>query len=340
MVYRFVKISIVIILLLTGCLTQEPVEVIDKRKNYYSKSGAIQIILVKEGDTIKSIAKKYKTTPKAILQSNGLHPDSNVMPGMSLIISKEGKHDTFEASNEDHADSNEEIASSQLKPLNASEQSQGNNQKAVTGYLVSKSKTINNENNQEIITKKDIITEKPKQEQVTKAYEENNTKKQEAEAEDLDLTKEHEEVNAAASEKNVEKTSSAFKVSSPLNSDQFDWPVEGKVISRYGKVGNRFNDGINIAAPFGTPVVVAAEGKVIYIGENIEGYGNMVIVKHEGDYMTAYAHLKDVVVERGAKVKRGESLGTVGQSGNINQSQLHFSIRKGKKTIDPELSAS
>jgi murein DD-endopeptidase MepM/ murein hydrolase activator NlpD len=129
----------------------------------------------------------------------------------------------------------------------------------------------------------------------------------------------------------------SYKTRSPLGSDKFDWPVEGKLLSHYGKLGNKFNEGINIAAPLGSPVSAASDGKVVYIGNNVEGYGNLLIIKHDGDIMTAYAHLKDIVVERGATVKRGESIGSVGQVGNVNQPQLHFSVRKGKKTIDPEL---
>ena len=72
------------------------------------------------------------------------------------------------------------------------------------------------------------------------------------------------------------------------------------------------------------------------IGNNIEGYGNMIIVKHSGDYMTAYSHVQDILVERGKQVKKGESIATVGQTGNISLPQLHFSVRKGKKTINPE----
>ncbi len=132
-------------------------------------------------------------------------------------------------------------------------------------------------------------------------------------------------------------TGSAYKIKSPLNSVKFDWPVEGKVLSHYGKQGNKFNEGINISAPLGAPVTAASDGKVVYIGNNVEGYGNLVILRHDSDLMTAYAHLKEIVVERGAVVKRGESLGSVGQVGNVTQPQLHFSIRKGKKTINPEL---
>lgn len=87
----------------------------------------------------------------------------------------------------------------------------------------------------------------------------------------------------------------------------------------------------------GAPVAAASDGKVVYIGNNVEGYGNLLIIRHDGDLMTAYAHLREIVVERGATVKRGESVGSVGQVGNVTQPQLHFSIRKGKKTVDPEV---
>jgi murein DD-endopeptidase MepM/ murein hydrolase activator NlpD len=304
--------------------------VVDKGKTYYSKSGAIRFIKVKQGDTLKLLAKKYKTTPDTILRSNGLHSATEVIPGMSLIIPGEGKQNVFATSLEnDNEESgrNEQIVTSSLEPLSVDEKKEGGSSKQVTGYLVAKSKIVSGDN--EVITKKDVTTEAPK------TQDKNEKQVSGFEEEDLDLTKGTEKEPV---EKSVKvSTSTAFKVSSPLDSDQFDWPVDGKVMSRYGKVGNRFNDGINIATSIGTPVVAASEGKVIYIGENIEGYGNLVIVKHDNDYMTAYAHLKDVLVERGSKVKRGESIGTVGQSGNISQPQLHFSIRKGKKTIDPEL---
>jgi len=129
----------------------------------------------------------------------------------------------------------------------------------------------------------------------------------------------------------------AYKTKTPLNSPKFDWPIDGKVLSHYGKLGNKFNEGINVAAPLGAPVAAASDGKVVYIGNNVEGYGNLLIIRHDGDLMTAYAHLREIVVERGASVKRGESVGSIGQVGNVTQPQLHFSIRKGKKTVDPEL---
>lgn len=119
--------------------------------------------------------------------------------------------------------------------------------------------------------------------------------------------------------------------------DTFLWPVQGRVISRYGpKAGGLHNDGVNIAAPRGTPVRAAENGVVVYAGSELKGFGNMVLVKHADGYVTAYAHTADVLVQRGDKVRRGQAIARVGSSGNVDRPQLHFEIRKGRKAIDPQ----
>lgn len=138
--------------------------------------------------------------------------------------------------------------------------------------------------------------------------------------------------------KEVQVSVTTFSVKNPLNNPNYIWPVHGEVTSRFGKMGNKFNEGINISAPAGTIVNSSADGKVIYVGKKIEGYGNLMIIKHDGNIMTAYAHLNDLLVQKGAEVKKGESIATVGTSGGVEKPQLHFSIRSGKKTIDPEKS--
>lgn len=122
----------------------------------------------------------------------------------------------------------------------------------------------------------------------------------------------------------------------PMNSTEFRWPVRGRVVQNFGpQQGGGKNDGINIAVPDGTPVKAAENGVVAYAGSELKGYGNLVLIRHDNDYVTAYAHNKDISVKRGDKVTRGQVIGKAGQSGNVAQPQLHFEIRKGSNPVDP-----
>lgn len=117
---------------------------------------------------------------------------------------------------------------------------------------------------------------------------------------------------------------------------QFMRPVEGQIISGYGpKKNGLYNDGINIAAVKGSPVRAAQNGVVVYTGDDLEGYGNLVLVRHQNRMMTAYAHMDKVLIKRGDKVARGQSIGTVGKSGQVDRPQLHFEVRRGTKPLDP-----
>lgn len=117
----------------------------------------------------------------------------------------------------------------------------------------------------------------------------------------------------------------------------FIWPVRGQVISSYGpKAGGLYNDGINIAAPRGTPVKAAANGTVVYVGDKLQSYGNLVLIRHTGGMITAYAHLNSVSVRQGMQVTRGQTIGAVGSTGTVANAQLHFEVRRGKETIDPK----
>jgi len=122
----------------------------------------------------------------------------------------------------------------------------------------------------------------------------------------------------------------------PRSSGRFLWPVKGKVVSGYGpKPDGMHNDGINIAARKGTPVVAVDNGVVAYAGNELRGFGNLLLVKHPDGFITAYAHLDRIDVERGASVKRGQAIGTVGQTGSVTSPQLHFELRKGSQAVDP-----
>lgn len=122
----------------------------------------------------------------------------------------------------------------------------------------------------------------------------------------------------------------------PRDDGRMQWPVHGQMVSAYGpKEGGLRNDGINIGAPVGTPVVAAEEGTVAYAGNQLRGFGNLVLVHHADGYVTAYAHLDKIQVAKGAKVVRGQRIGTVGATGNVTSPQLHFEVRQNGKVVDP-----
>jgi murein DD-endopeptidase MepM/ murein hydrolase activator NlpD len=121
-------------------------------------------------------------------------------------------------------------------------------------------------------------------------------------------------------------------------SSKFLKPVQGDVISGYGpKKGGLHNNGINIKAPRGAPVRAAENGVVVYADNQLEGYGNLVLVRHDDRWMTAYAHLDKTLIKKGQTIMRGETLGTVGSSGSVQSPQLHFELRRGTEAINPKI---
>lgn len=119
-------------------------------------------------------------------------------------------------------------------------------------------------------------------------------------------------------------------------SGTFAWPVAGTVVSGYGPKGNGTrNDGVNIAAPRGTPVRSAENGVVVYAGNELRGFGNLLLVKHADGWMTAYGHNELLLVKKGDTVRRGDVIARVGNTGNVSTPQLHFEIRRGSRAVDP-----
>ncbi|MBX6424655.1 MAG: M23 family metallopeptidase [Variibacter sp.] len=116
----------------------------------------------------------------------------------------------------------------------------------------------------------------------------------------------------------------------------FRWPVRGRIIAGFGpKPNGQQNDGINLAVPEGTSIKAAEDGVVAYAGNELKGYGNLVLVRHANGYVTAYAHASELKVKRGDKVKRGQIIALAGQTGDVTSPQLHFEIRKGSTPVDP-----
>lgn len=116
----------------------------------------------------------------------------------------------------------------------------------------------------------------------------------------------------------------------------FLWPVRGHILENYGTgPDGTHNDGINIAAARGAPVQATDAGVVAYAGNELRGYGNLVLIKHPNGWISAYAHCDLILVKTGQKVARGQVIARVGSTGNVSEPQLHFELRRGKRPVDP-----
>jgi murein DD-endopeptidase MepM/ murein hydrolase activator NlpD len=143
-------------------------------------------------------------------------------------------------------------------------------------------------------------------------------------------------VAAPTATQNLSAPDTTAKTADAGDGPGFRWPVRGRVIQAFGPKPNGLqNDGINLAVPEGTPVKAAEDGVVAYAGNELKGYGNLVLVRHANGFVTAYAHAADILVKRGDTVKRGQVIAHSGQTGSVTSPQLHFEIRKGATPVDP-----
>ncbi|WP_165644350.1 murein hydrolase activator EnvC family protein, partial [Oharaeibacter diazotrophicus] len=131
-------------------------------------------------------------------------------------------------------------------------------------------------------------------------------------------------------------SASSSAVADAAANGSFRWPVRGRVVSGYGvKANGERNDGINIEVPEGTPIKAAEGGEVIYAGNELKGYGNLVLIKHPSGFVSAYAHASEILVQRGDTIMRGQTVAKVGATGNVSRPQLHFELRQGNRPVDP-----
>ena len=146
------------------------------------------------------------------------------------------------------------------------------------------------------------------------------------------------EAKPAVEQQQVAKVDAARPLEQPKTepvlsgADKFRWPISGRVITDFA---NSKGTGINIEAPEGAAVRAAENGQVIYAGSGVEGYGNLILIRHPNGYVSAYAHLQQMNVAKGTVVNRGDNIGTAGKTGSVSKPQLHFELRKGATPVDP-----
>jgi murein DD-endopeptidase MepM/ murein hydrolase activator NlpD len=143
--------------------------------------------------------------------------------------------------------------------------------------------------------------------------------------------------HARIAKSEVHETESISHKAEPAGAiPSFRWPVKGRIIAGFGPRPNGTqNDGINLAVPEGTPIKATDDGVVAYAGNELKGYGNLVLIRHSGGFVSAYANASKLMVKRGDTVKRGQVIAHAGQTGNVSSPQLHFEIRKGSTPVDP-----
>jgi murein DD-endopeptidase MepM/ murein hydrolase activator NlpD len=278
---------------------------------------------VGNGETLYSLGRKYGVSPFAIAETNGLDRNTSLKIGQSVKIP---------------GGSNSTVAVAQpvvTKP-----------KAAKTEVARIEEETISDEPALPVIKPKrkltleddgeDVVVTKPtKQAKISGAIDDSES----AVGEDQPATAAPEEkiVSTEPVKPKLKVREEAPAQDTAAQALALRWPVRGKVISEFGpKSGGMKNEGINISVPEGTSVRAAESGVIAYAGSELKGYGNLILIRHAGGYVTAYAHAKELLVKRGDKVGRGDVIAKAGQSGAVSSPQLHFEVRKGAAALDPQ----
>ncbi|MDI4658423.1 M23 family metallopeptidase [Xanthobacter autotrophicus] len=277
------------------------------------------------GETLASVARMYGVTPAALGAANNIAPGHTVRTGQTLVIPPGGN-----GASQAHAAQAAAQPALAAKPPQVAAAPQT---LTVPGKPASQPATVAAKPLTTAPVLSQNLTPPPAAAAAAKP----------APAPKLAAAPTQAVAKSAAPEPKVE---TAAKVSPVADADdaprasgsgpQFRAPVRGRVIASFGpKPGGAHNDGVNFAVPEGTGVRSAEDGTVAYAGNELKGYGNLVLVKHADGYVTAYAHNSELNVKRGDTVRRGQIIAKAGQSGNVTSPQLHFEIRKGSTAVDP-----
>ena len=273
----------------------------------------------REGDTLYSISRMYDMKVNDLIALNNLKFPYSIYPGDKVKVTKKsGENKNIEIKK---GDKNIQLAS-ESKPKNEKSSFKPSEEKA---------KEISEKNHSKEIEKYGF---KPSEVRAMEINNKNNATNSKTAQNIINPTKNEIVETKLSINKPIDKDA-LKKIANKTN--RFSWPVRGDVISKFGpKSAGLYNDGINIKAPEGQAVGASEDGIVAYVGNELKGYGNLVIIKHSGGWISAYAHLKNSLVERGQKINKGQKIGNVGNSGKVKFPQLYFGLRKGRDAVNPE----
>jgi murein DD-endopeptidase MepM/ murein hydrolase activator NlpD len=264
-------------------------------------------IVVAQGENAQILSNRYGVPVDALVRTNGLASASQVRPGIHIVIP------VYNAALAASSGARVAAHSAAAKPAAPAKVADGH-----LRTLASQAESLKAGKTRTAATKA-AAARKPTAPAA---------KQETAQAKMPSQTKTSTRDPAPAPAAEPKKTAMASETANP----EFRWPARGRIIQGFKPGGN---DGINIAVPEGTSVKAAESGVVAYAGNELKGYGNLILIRHPNGFVSAYANNGDIEVKRGETVKRGQTIAKSGQSGNVASPQLHFELRKGTKPVDP-----
>lgn len=272
-----------------------------------------KVITVKKGDTLLRIALKYDMSLREVSTINNIEPPYNVYIGQKIKIPNSKtelpEFYTVEIGDNLYGISRKTGISVEQLIKNNNLRSPNNIHPGQKLYLTKR------DNNYKTNYKEEKVVYNKKTE---------NKK---------EVKKEEQNVSNSVKNNNIQQENKEVTKSPEI---LFSWPVKGEVIKKYGKQNDgKFYDAINIKANLGTLILAAMDGEVAYAGNELKGYGNIIIIKHDSGWLSIYGYCDKINVKVKDKVTKGQVIATVGRTGNVNEAQLYFSIRKGRVTMDP-----
>ena len=284
-------------------------------------------VTVGSGETVESIARKHGVPVAALMQTNGIREPGQIRPGQRLVIPRYVSTSpkstaTYVAQPKAGGSVHVVKAGETLMSI-----SRG------TGVSVAALAKTNHIDSSKKLSVGDRLTVPQGGHQVAAAP----PPVAPASAERIKVASAAPVQTAQLAKEEPRTTETVVKTAEPGGAmPSFRWPVRGRVIAGFGsKPNGAQNDGINLAVPEWTPIKAADDGVVAYAGNELKGYGNLVLIRHSNGYVSAYAHAKELLVKRGDTIKRGQVIAHAGQTGNVTSPQLHFEIRKGSTPVDP-----
>lgn len=276
--------------------------------------GGLKTHTIAKGDTLYNVSKRYDVPLRDIIETNNLKPPYNLALGQNITIPNNRYHIVSKGDTLYNISKRYDVDVTSLRKTN-------NIRPPYTLSIGDK-----------LVLPGSISSDAPTYQPVSYG---SNTKKKSF----FSRFQAKKQPTTTYAKKQPEKTAAKRTTQTTVikkRTTKFAWPVKGPVISNFGTLGKgRKNDGINIKAAAGTPVNAADKGSVVYAGNELKGFGNLILIKHPDGYITAYAHNDKIFVRKGQSVRKGEKISSVGKTGGVNIPQLHFEVHANKKPVNP-----